>query len=82
MDGSLIILRKAGVEESGTIVCSSPTCTLLTKRSGLVSAQRKESLSFLMTFTMELDFPWQISQTIGRADFFGQQKLLSLSQGL
>lgn len=35
-----------------------------------------------MTFTMELVFPWQISQTIGRADFFGQQKLLSLSQGL
>lgn len=35
-----------------------------------------------MTFTMELDFPWQISQSIGRADFFGQQKLLSLSQGL
>jgi len=37
MDDSLNILGKAGVEESGTNACLSPTCILNTKRSGFVS---------------------------------------------
>lgn len=48
----------------------------------LSSAQCKGCLSFLMTFTMQLDLLWQISQSTGRADFFWLVEVICFESGL